>query len=318
MTTAVVTGTGVVLPGIDDAAGLLTARVPGGERVEPTRLPTGRGMRRKDRATLLALAAAGAALTDAGLLGDDGLRVPGPTVGTVVSSNLGNVETVCRVAEALERDGPAGVSPLDVPNASSNVIAAAVALHFGLRGVNFMLCNGATSGLDAVGWAALAIGAGRVRRVVVVGAESTNPVVERLLRTAPGAGLLDGAAALVLESPAAAAERGRPARATIAGHARRRDLATATGRAARGAATGLWLPPEAGGSPPGGTGAADVRELGRTLPPASGALGVLQCAAATAWLTGGGHPAGTPATALAAAGGGPADDAAAAVLLTAP
>jgi monoamine oxidase len=38
---------------------------------------------------------------------------------------------------------------MDLPNASSNVVASSVAIRFGLRGPNLMLCNGATSGLDA-------------------------------------------------------------------------------------------------------------------------------------------------------------------------
>ncbi|MET9381770.1 beta-ketoacyl synthase N-terminal-like domain-containing protein [Streptomyces sp. NPDC002928] len=319
--TALVTGAGVVLPGVKHAADLLAPEpLEGAGRVGPERLPSGRGARNKDRATMLAFAAATLALADAGLLDDEGLCVPGETVGTVVSSNLGNLDTVCRVAERLSRDGTAGISALDLPNASSNVIASSVAIRFGLRGANFTLCNGATSGLDAVGWATLAVETGRVARVLVIGVEPANAVVERLAGGDAPARLLDGSGALVLESSASAEARERGARAAVAGYARRRDLTTTVGVATNGRArVGLWLPPQGGARAeraPAGVGFGDVCDLGRTLPSASGALGVLQCAAATAWLADPGRHRDAEPTALAAAGGGATDDAAAAVLLT--
>jgi 3-oxoacyl-[acyl-carrier-protein] synthase II len=319
MQAAVVTGTAVVLPGIKDAGDLLGPAPAGSGHTEAQRLPAGKGLRYKDRATLLALAAAHAALSDAGLLGEDGLEVPHESVGTVVSSNLGNLDTVCQVAERLQRHGPAGMSALDLPNASSNVIASSVAIRFGLRGVNLTLCNGATSGLDAVGWATLAIAAGRVKRVVVIGVEPANTVVETLAGPGQAARLLDGAGALVLESATAAAHRRRTPAATVAGYARRRDARSAAHAAGSTGTIGLWLPAPADGTPPTpphGPPPAAVCDLGRTLAPASGALGVLQCAAATAWLTAPHPHPGTPPTALATTGGGVKDDACAAVLLT--
>ncbi|MEU7136591.1 beta-ketoacyl synthase N-terminal-like domain-containing protein [Streptomyces sp. NPDC046261] len=320
-TDPVVTGTGVALRGAR-CAGDLLAPVPDPFPETGPWPPHERQSRFKDRATRLALLAGAAALTDAGLLGDGRLTVPGTAVGTVVSSNLGTLETVCRVAGTLDREGPAGLRTMDLPNACSNATASSVAIRFGLRGVNLMLCNGATSGLDAVGWAALALAAGRARHVLVIGVEPADPVVRRLAR---GPVPLDGAAALVLETRAAAAGRGRRAGPAVAGYARRRDVAgavaAATPRTARDDKVGLWLPPEeeAGGrgtrgdSGPPGLPAAAVLDLGRTLPPASGAFGAFQCVAATAWLAATATP---PDTALAAAGGGPVDDAAAAVLLT--
>lgn len=272
-----------------------------------------RELRFKDRATRLAVAAAEAALTDAGLLADGALTVPGSDVGTVVSSNLGILDTVCRVAGTLDREGPAALRAVDLPNACSNAAASTVAIRYGLRGVNLTLCNGATSGLDAVGWAAPALETGRTRHVLVVGVEPADAAVRQ---RAGGAGAFDGAAALVLELAGTAAARGCRPRAVVSGYARRRDGAAAAEAVAHGAGPGLWLPPESGadtGRPPPG---AVVHDLGRTLPPASGAFGVLQCVAATAWFDAG-TPDGVPPTALAVAGGGSADDAAAAVLLTA-
>ncbi|GHC40245.1 beta-ketoacyl synthase N-terminal-like domain-containing protein [Streptomyces cinnamoneus] len=357
MADPVVTGTGVALPGARCAADLL-ALTYGSARPVPEPWPSrDRDTRFKDRATRLALMAGEAALTAAGLLDAGGPTVPGEEVGVIVSSNLGTLDTVCRVTETLDRDGPAALRVVNLPNACSNATASSVAIRFALHGINLTLCNGATSGLDALGWAALALATARARRLLVIGVEPAGPAARHC---AGASGTLDGAAALVLESADAAAGRGR---ATLTGYARRTNAdaaiaaaAAAAGPAGRATGCGLWLPPQEGaigvgavchpdtpedraaraaraprpGFDPGrrdrdtegdshhpdGIGYATVCDLGRALPPASGAFGVLQCVAATAWITAG-TPAGVPPTALAVAGGGRADDAAAALLLSA-
>ncbi|GHG63582.1 beta-ketoacyl synthase N-terminal-like domain-containing protein [Streptomyces griseocarneus] len=316
-TTVLVAGTGVAIPGVPQGAGLLAAvRPPHPPLPWP---PSGRDTRFKDRATRIALVAAEAALAEAGLLKDGSLTVPGTTVGTVVSSNLGNLDTVCRSADAAVRAGPAGLRVVDLPTACSNVVASSVAIRFGLNAVNLTLCNGATSGLDAVGWAVRALRSGRARRMVVVGVEPADPVPLHMVADqarAPGDRLLDGAAALVLETAQAAAGRGRPNSVTVTAYARRRDPAAAVRAVGAGKEAGLWLPPghrADDGRPPH---ICAVCDMARTLPPASGALGVLQCVAAAAWLSVT-PPPGTPPTALAVSGGAPEDDAAAAVLLSA-
>ena len=201
MTAAVVTGTGVALADVDPAAVL-------GRR----------GLLYKDRATQLALCAARGALVDAELLDEEGLAVPGESVGVVVSSNLGNLDTVCAVAATIAAETVARISPMDLPNASSNVVASTLAIRFGLRGPNLMLCNGATGGVDAVYWADVVIRAGRAERVLVVEVETRNEVVERLVGSSDG--LLDGAAALVVEDGEAARARGAEPLAAAIGGAR--------------------------------------------------------------------------------------------------
>ena len=162
----VLTGVGLALPGIADAAAL-----PGATRtavraagpVEPADRLGRRGLRYLDRAGQLALCAARDALRDAALLPADGdeLAVPGESVAVVASSNLGSLGTVCELAATIAERTTDLVSPMALPNASSNVVAAAVAMRFGLRGPNLMFTNGPTSGLDAVFWAALLVTSGR-------------------------------------------------------------------------------------------------------------------------------------------------------------
>jgi 3-oxoacyl-[acyl-carrier-protein] synthase II len=271
-----------------------------------------RALRYKDRATKLGLCAAQAGLEHAGLVMDAGLTVPPESVGVVVSSNLGNVDTVCGVVETIAATTVTGTSPMDLPNASSNVISSSIAIWFGLRGMNLTLCNGATSGLDAVHWAAILVAAGRARRVLVVGVETANPVAERLCH-----GVRDAMAALVVESAAAASQRGARPLAAIASGARRPGLPEAVARAAAAAGwprLGAWFVPEgcakrvAGADDLRGVPAHDLAADGVR----SGALGAFQCAAGVCWLAGGGEGA------VLATAGGPLDDAGTALILTAP
>jgi 3-oxoacyl-[acyl-carrier-protein] synthase II len=115
----------------------------------------------------------------------------------VVSSNLGNVAGVCAVVTDVRARSLSAISPLEAPNASSNVIASTLAIWYGCTGPNLMLCNGATSGLDAVSAAARLLRAGRARRAVVVGVEPDDEVARRLA----GEDLRAIAVALMLEPP---------------------------------------------------------------------------------------------------------------------
>lgn len=306
----VITGVGLAVPGLTQARDLLgTARTGG---FDPAKDLLGRDLRLKDRGSRLALRAVQPALTDAGLLDDTGFLGSADRTAVVVSSNLGILENVCECADTIAEKGVTALSPLGLPQTSINVITGSVAIRYGLRGPNVTLSNGATSGLDALHWARNLIAAGRAEAAVVVGVEPTGEAATKLL----GEECVDAAVALVLEpARTAAARRARP-RAVVAAYTRTPELGTATARARRAApeAVGLWLTPEHAGAdlPDAVADTVPTRLsldwLGRT----SGALGVLQCAAAVAHLDADG-----PGPVLATAGGS-ADDAAAALLLLAP
>ncbi|CAO0831861.1 hypothetical protein SMICM17S_09359 [Streptomyces microflavus] len=139
----------------------------------------------------------------------------------------------------------------------------------------------------------------------MIGVEPAGDIVTKLL----GTPALDGAVALVLESAAGAAERGATVRATVAGCARAADLAGAVARAG-GLTPDLWLTEAA--DDPAGPRANAVLDPAAALGAASGALGLLQAAAAVAHLDEHGRH-----TVLATCGG-PEDDGVAAVFLTGP
>ncbi|MFD4020175.1 beta-ketoacyl synthase N-terminal-like domain-containing protein [Streptomyces sindenensis] len=289
MNPVAMTGLSVALPGVDRPRGLLEPVAPDAAPVDPAALIGKKGLRYKDRATRIGLHLAFAALTDAGLLDDGRLRAPGDRIGVVVSSNLGNADTVCRAVETIAKETTSGLSPMDTPNASSNIIASETAIRFGLRGPNLTVCNGAGSGLDAVRWAGLMVRSGRVDHMVVVGVEPDNPVTRRLV----GGPVADGGAALVL-SRFGEASPARPAKALLAAGARTAGSGTAPRRpAGTTPGTALRLTDEPDHVPPGEP-SLDLTGWGEL----SGALGVVQCVAAAAWFAAGGA-----GTAHAVAGG---------------
>ncbi|MCZ7417482.1 MULTISPECIES: beta-ketoacyl synthase N-terminal-like domain-containing protein [unclassified Streptomyces] len=324
---AVVTGVGLAVPGLSLPDELLGAVREGG--FDPRTGLLGRDLRHKDRASRLALRGAAPALRDAGLLGDDGYTGEGDSTAVVVSSNFGILESVCSFADIIARDTVRGLSPVGLPQTSSNVIAGSVAMAHGLRGPSLTLCNGPTSGLDAIDWARLLIVSGRATTALVIGVEPDGDAVTKLL----GAATLDGAVALVVESGSRAAERGARVRATVDGCARAADLAGAVTGAlgsrpgpdgAAGqfpdASVDLWLTDRQSrdGDVADGTAARPPVRADAVVDPAaplglcSGALGVLQAAAAVAHFD-----EHTGHTALATCGG-PGDDAVAALFLGGP
>lgn len=157
-----------------------------------------KGLLYKEAATRTALAAVHRAL---GL--PEGTRVPAPLPGgdrtaVVVSSNLGNVETVGDIVRHVREGRLGDVSALAGPNASSNIIASTIALRFGFGAANLMVCSGATGGLDALRAGARLLRAGRADRVVVAGAEPDDPVAARLAAQGPDTEPLTAAAACVV------------------------------------------------------------------------------------------------------------------------
>lgn len=198
---------------------------PAAPHFTPERLLGKKGLRYKERSTLLALCAASRALADAGFAKADTVSLRDDGFGVVVATNTCNLDTVCQAAETIHRQHVNATSAMDLPNASSNVVSAAIAIRFGLRALNLTVCTGASSSLDALVLAANAIRNGRARRMLVVGVEVDGPAARSLLagrRLAEGGGLpalLEGAGAVVLERTDDANARGACCHGTVAGYA---------------------------------------------------------------------------------------------------
>jgi 3-oxoacyl-[acyl-carrier-protein] synthase II len=323
---AVISALGVAVAGLGSAAHLLGALATG-LATEPTFDPRPRlgerGWRHHDLATVMALCAASEAVAE---LKRPDVDWDGASTGVVVSCNLGNLDTVCRVVDVIHAGSTDALSPMDLPKASSNVIASTLAIHFDCRGINLMVCNGASSGLDALYLAAAAIHARRVVRVLVVGVEAAHREARRLLESTSGSlPFRGGAAGVLVEAAASARARGARVYAEIGAYAHHQGHG-AVSHALKGAldrsrvaGPALWITPERRGSmawrdvadgrwtdvpPP------CVLDLTTGLGLLYGALGVFQCAAASLWLDsqGGAGPA------VLTSGGGP--EGASALVLT--
>ncbi|WP_069163318.1 beta-ketoacyl synthase N-terminal-like domain-containing protein [Nocardia altamirensis] len=255
-TGAVITGTGWAVTGFTGVADLLTPGSAAGVAFDPDRDITGRGLRHKDRASRLALGAAERALRASGLLGADL-----GAAAVVVSSNFGNLDTVCDFVDTIGVGTVTEISPIRVPHMSSNVTACWVALAHGLRGPNLTLCSGTPSGLDAVAWARTLIAAGRTDIVVVVGVEPDTAPVARLHKETGADRWLDGAVALVVESADHAEARGAVVQAAIRGYGRSTDPDSAIAAALAGSSTEIGLRLGTGSAAPSRAGSEDGPQL---------------------------------------------------------
>lgn len=319
-----VTGIGIEVPGLCDPAALCQLDAPPGPGLfDPARKLGRKGLLFKDDATKLALCAVHDALTHAGLPTRD--MDTRAATGVAVSSNFGNVDTVCRIIDTLYAGCAGDLSPMDAPNASSNVIASSIAIRFGCRALNLMLCNGATSGTDALFLAANALKTHRAERMIVVGVEPRNEFVRQLAAASlqdegdrgnpESLPLGEGAACIVLECLAAARQRAAAVYGVIDDYAclPARRAAHACSYLRGLPAPDLWLTPNqawpamralsehAGdawhATPP-------TCDLSHALGELYGALGVFQCVAAASWLDRStGADSGRVTTVLTTAGG---------------
>ncbi len=202
----VITGVGVAGPEPDAAHPL-----PGVVRAR---------LARTERVTQLVLAAAGAALADAGLADTTG--PPRPRCGVVLGTAFGCFLTNAAYQRGLVERGPAGASPRLFAATVSNAAAGELAIAYRLGGPSVTLSAGAASGLLALGHAADLLAAGRADALVAGGADAVG---EDLAAWAADGGFGGGAvpaeaaAVVVLEDAQAARARGARVLATVEGYA---------------------------------------------------------------------------------------------------
>ena len=133
---------------------------------DPVALFGHRQARRNDRFTLFALEAARQALADAGLQFDGEDR---REVGVLIGSAIGGINTLLENYDILHTSGPRRVSPFMAPMMMPNAASAAVAITYGLRGLNLCVASACATGSHAIGEAAEMIRQGRAE-VMLCGA----------------------------------------------------------------------------------------------------------------------------------------------------
>ena len=125
--------------------------------------------RRLDRFTLLALAAAGEALRNAGLELD---AAQSERSGVAIGSGIGGLETLSNSLIALHTSGPRRVSPFTIPMSICNMASGYVAIQHGLRGPNLCQTAACASGAHSIGESARAIERGDADVMLAGGSEA--------------------------------------------------------------------------------------------------------------------------------------------------
>ena len=137
--------------------------------LDPTMYMERKDVRRTDRFTHLAVAAATQALADAKM---DKVADP-ERVGTAISSGLGGIATMVDQIMVMEQRGPSRLSPFFVPMLMANAASAQVSMQFGLKGPSLTHVSACASSSHAIGEGGDIIRRGQADVMVVGGAEAT-------------------------------------------------------------------------------------------------------------------------------------------------
>jgi 3-oxoacyl-[acyl-carrier-protein] synthase II len=129
-------------------------------------------IRRMDRFAQFGVAAARLAVGDAALeIGEEDPE----SIGVVIGSGIGGIETLCEQHSVLLNRGPNRISPLFIPMIISNMAAGQIAICLGPKGPNITLVTACASGTNAIGEAYLMLQRGAVEVVLAGGTET--PIV---------------------------------------------------------------------------------------------------------------------------------------------
>ncbi len=153
-----------------------------------------RNLRRMDRLSSMAAAAARMALDDAGLTIDAANR---DRVGIVLGVAFGSTDVAVQFAGTLFGEGPQRVNPMLVPNTVMNAPAGHSAIELGLRGVSTTVNHQQASAEMALAYASTEIARGRADVVLAGGVDILSPfcfeILTRFRALSPTAGGREGA-----------------------------------------------------------------------------------------------------------------------------
>jgi len=194
-------------------------------------------IKKSDTFIQYAVAAAGFAIADAGLViaGADAERV-----GVIIGSGIGGLPVIESTHAILMTRGPDRISPFFIPALIVNMAAGQVSIRFGAKGPNSAPCTACTTGLHAVGDAFRLIQRGDADAMIAGGTEAVitplavggfcamralstrNDEPERASRPwdrdRDGFVMGEGAGVVVLEELGRAERRGATAYAEVVGY----------------------------------------------------------------------------------------------------
>lgn len=128
-----------------------------------------REVRRMDRYTQFAVAAAQQALQTSCLTLDDQNR---DRTGVIIGTGIGGLNTIFEQMKVFMERGPSRVSPFLVPMMLPDTAAGMVAIYLGLRGPNLAVVSACATGTNAIGEAAEIIRRDQADVVLAGGSES--------------------------------------------------------------------------------------------------------------------------------------------------
>jgi 3-oxoacyl-[acyl-carrier-protein] synthase II len=143
----------------------------GGDVLDWDPLPycSAKDVKRLDRFTQFAMAAAVTAVTDSGIDFDDRLR---DRAGVIVGSGIGGLHEIEAQVGRLIAKGPDRVSALTIPKLMVNAAGGTIAIHYGLRGPNYTVATACASATNAIGNALKAIQSAEAEVIITGGTEA--------------------------------------------------------------------------------------------------------------------------------------------------
>jgi 3-oxoacyl-[acyl-carrier-protein] synthase II len=225
---------------------------------EPKEHLSTKEVRRSDRYTQLALAAAREAVEDAGW--EDGPPGDPDRTACVIGTGIGGIGTLETQHLVMHEQGAERISPLSIPLLMANAASGVVAMKYDLRGQSFGTVSACAAGAHAIGMAERLIRYGDADCVVTGGSEaaitplataafdkmdalSDSGISRPFDRRRDGFVMGEGAGVLVLEEEEAARERGARILGYLRGYASTSDAhhLTAPEPSGRGAAKAIEL-----------------------------------------------------------------------------
>jgi 3-oxoacyl-[acyl-carrier-protein] synthase II len=195
-------------------------------------------VRRADRFTQFALAAAAEAIEDAGWEGGP----PGDPdrAACLIGTGIGGIDTLERQHVILQEQGADRISPLSIPLLMANAASGVVSMKHGLQGQSFGTVSACSAGAHAIGMASRLIRYGDAETVVTGGTEaaitplataafgrmdalSDSGISRPFDRRRDGFVMGEGAGVLVLEEEEAARARGARILGYVRGYASTSD-----------------------------------------------------------------------------------------------
>lgn len=158
-------------------------------------------------------------------------RVVAESTGVIFATGYGPISSVQKFHRGVIDSGISGANPLIFPNTVVNAAAGHLAMLNRYRGYNATIANGGTSFVLALQLGARVIARGAAERIMVVAADEFPDLAVATSASLPGYSrdgkvrphgrtgtvIAEGAVAVLLESREAAAERGAPVLARVAG-----------------------------------------------------------------------------------------------------